>query len=66
MRFPTHIVATVSDDTAEFEYCLNKRDNAHNDYHYLPFLDHKMKRLHPTPAITDDSLAPGPSNSKNV
>ncbi|CAG8767178.1 hypothetical protein GLOIN_2v1483925 [Rhizophagus irregularis DAOM 181602=DAOM 197198] len=43
MRFPTHIVAEVSDDTAEFEYRSNKRDNAHNDHHYLPFLDHKMK-----------------------
>ncbi|PKB92459.1 hypothetical protein RhiirA5_444589, partial [Rhizophagus irregularis] len=30
--------------------------------------DHTMKRLHPTPATatTDDSLVPGPSNSKTV
>uniref|UniRef100_U9T2B7 DUF8211 domain-containing protein n=1 Tax=Rhizophagus irregularis (strain DAOM 181602 / DAOM 197198 / MUCL 43194) TaxID=747089 RepID=U9T2B7_RHIID len=66
IRFPTHQYIDVSDDTAEVEYRPNKRDNINNENHYFSFQDHNMKRLRPSPDITNDSLVPGPSSSKTV
>ncbi|UZO00401.1 uncharacterized protein OCT59_011535 [Rhizophagus irregularis] len=66
IRFPTHHYIDVSDDTAEVEYRPNKRDNINNENHYFSFQDHNMKRLRPSPDITNDSLVPGPSSSKTV